>query len=1320
MKPGSIGWLSLLFLILLGSVGHVSSQEAASLLVPAPLSGTVTNAITGVPIIGAKITVNSQSVWSVYGGTYFMKVEPVGTFTVTYGKQGFDTYTSQPVAFQAGIPVIMNITLWENLNPPYLASSSLDTASQTVNINWQLPRGNYERLYDDGIREHFTVWAFQGNMNAVRFSPIASPVSLKGGSVHLGDSTNYPSGSSPLVPFQVAVYKADGDLGMPGSQIAGPFDVIPTKFGWNEFTFPSPVTLPGGDFYLVMIQGGNAPNAAGLAIDNTATQLRSVSRFITGSAPWMPASGNFMMRAVLYGPGGPLDADSLSESLLQYQVYRLRQGEEQNPSVWVDLGTTTDLFDQDPGWFNLPCGPYRWGIRALYSGSRTSQAKFSNILGKCWTVGATIQVELSCVEASSAGAFIRLKNLVYPDTVYTFTVDTSGMHTFPQVWKGTYELSVRKFGYQDFTGNISLAFDTTVSLLLLQKKPPPTNLLVDAKTLVAQWHVPTYTDTLFTECWSSGSFFTNSWNLQGGTNWIVSSVIGNPAPSAMFSWSPQVVNYEQTLTSKSISGLHSPILTCSYDIYLDNFGTTTLNQMAVEIWDGSSWATLKNYSNATGGFPWITDQVDISSATDLDFKIRFRAYGEDSYDINGWNIDNINVSASETNAGLLNCILGYNFYLNNVLVGFTTDTKYIIPGTLVQYGQSYEACVLAAYGSGHSPKACTQFTSAFLYPPRNLTANAIENNVYLQWLKPKIPDSATPPGLLGYRIYRNNALIRTISDPDSLNYYDFNLEPGTYSYEVTARYDLSAYGFPGQFDESMPSGPVTIILNFGRELPFYEPWDQASFSFNEWKFEPAPGNWVIDMDQGSPFPSARFSWEPLRTSYSYGMTTPVLNATPYECARIWLEFDLKLEDRYGTGLEKLCIEIYYNNIWHKMTEYLNGGSISWQTKKIDISAVAGQAFRVRFRASGVNSTDILGWFVDNIYIYSVCYPARNLEGDVVGNDVLLTWSPPNCEGTGGHLSEGFEGTLFPPSGWDMLITNAASTWSHTAATSTLGVHAGNYSAGIYWDYSHQDEWLIVRDIAVTGNLTFWSHAFQGSSHLDHYYVKISPDGGTSWDVLLDMSTLPNYPSFNGYNLWQTPYEIDMTTYLGQTVDLAWQAVDGDDQGLWYSWAIDDCFIGTDAINLSTYDIFRRTGSSGDFEKITVVPLSDTTYLDEDLSPAGYQYYILALSPGCLQSETSDTVTIDVITSSREMTGSQPIRIYPNPATDKLFIESTTPIESYTLFTSSGRMILSERDNPGFIPTNFQILQTETIPSGLYLLSITTFRNTSCYKVVISH
>ena len=112
-----------------------------------------------------------------------------------------------------------------------------------------------------------------------------------------------------------------------------------------------------------------------------------------------------------------------------------------------------------------------------------------------------------------------------------------------------------------------------------------------------------YSELIFSEDWSSASFATNGWTAAQGSNWIISTISGNPAPSAMFGNSPQLTDYSETLTSPVIAPRYAPRLYLSYDIYLDNFGTTTVNQMAVEVWDGNAWIQLKNYSNSGGFYP---------------------------------------------------------------------------------------------------------------------------------------------------------------------------------------------------------------------------------------------------------------------------------------------------------------------------------------------------------------------------------------------------------------------------------------------------------------------------------------------------------------------------------------------------------------------------------------------------------------------------------------------------------------------------------------------------------------------------------------------
>jgi hypothetical protein len=1295
---------------------------------PATLTGIVTNCITTTPVVGAKVSVGTLSTFSVFGGIYSLSVNPTGTYPVTCSKTGFDVYTSAPVVFTPGVTVTLPICLNEHAYPPASVASALDStvSPPKVHISWQVPRGDYEVLYDDGIMDNFTIWATQGNQNAVKFTPITYPVTVTGGKVNIGTSANYPAGSTPFVPFQVSVYDASGAGGTPGFKIAGPVDVIPSNFGWVDFSISSCPVINSGNFYLVMTQGGNAPNAAGLAIDETYPQFRSYSRFVTsGSSPWIPASGNFMMRAIVNGPGGPGSLTDAPLSVTGYTVSRLRQGEEQNPLIWNQVGSVTTTDIDDYSWPSLPCGPYRWAVLTNYTGNRVSDFAFSGVIGKCWTVNTTVNVELSCDSASLTGVTVTLSNLVYPDTLYVKPADTSGTALFQKFWKGSYELKVSRFGYQDFIQNVSISTDTTFSVFLLQNKTAPSGLVVNDSSLMATWNKPVGSVTLFNENWQSGSFSTNSWTVQG-PNWSVSGGIGNPMPSAMFSYLPPATNYEQSLISKPIVGQNSTVLRLKYDVFLNNYGTTSLNQLAVEIWDGATWHLLKNYSNSLGDIPWISQDLDIAPYTGLTFKIRFRAYGTDSYDINNWNIDNIVIEGRESSTIAGECVLGYNFYLDNILCGFTPDTFYQIPPALVQYGNPYTACVSAVYGSGLSVRNCYTSNSHYLSPPVNLTGTAVEDAAYLSWNKPATlmkthsPAKSSPPGLTGYIIYKDGAFLDSLMNADTLYYYDLSLYPGTYSYKVSSLYDLTSYGYPGLFAESYPAGPADVDITYGVHLPFLEDWNHESFSYHNWVLEPDTGNWVINNNFGNPSPCAQFSGNPLLTDYSNSLITPVLNASSLACANIWLNFDFKLNDHNVTGDEKLDVEVYYNNTWHGVAEYSNGGSTDWLSPHVDITPVKGKAFRVRFRASGKNSEDIINWSVDNINVYGVCKPPETLAADSSGYDIRLTWSAPVCE-DGNPLQEGFEEATFPPPGWTQVITNVNNvSWTHAGMTSPAGVHSGNYAAGLTWDYIHQDEWLIAQNIEVTGDLKFWSYAFQGSVHLDHYYVKISEDDGANWETVLDMSALPAFPSGSGYNEWSIPYTVGLSSHLGQVLDIAWQAVDGDGQGLWYAWVIDDCSVGSKKISFSPnttssegYSVFRQDAGYGDYNQLTSAPVFDTTYLDQGLVPTIYRYYVTVANPDCSFRTSSDTVLINLVTGISGPANNF-LNVFPNPAQDFVTVRSSTEITSIEVFNYLGQKVYRNSD----LPALEQKVIVSGLQQGVYFFRIRTGNTGRTLKVSV--
>ncbi|MEI7981204.1 MAG: carboxypeptidase-like regulatory domain-containing protein, partial [Bacteroidota bacterium] len=150
----------------------------------------------------------------------------------------------------------------------------------------------------------------------------------------------------------------------------------------------------------------------------------------------------------------------------------------------------------------------------------------------------------------------------------------------------------------------------------------------------------------FTEDWSSGGFEQNGWTFDAGqSNWLVAGDYGNPAPSALFYYAPELINYSYALVSPELdaTGILDHV-TLKFEIELNNYTTATIEGMAVEIYVGSGWQLIHDFTNINGSFPFTRESFNITSyAAGQQFWLRFRAYGENSSTVNWWAIDNIKV-----------------------------------------------------------------------------------------------------------------------------------------------------------------------------------------------------------------------------------------------------------------------------------------------------------------------------------------------------------------------------------------------------------------------------------------------------------------------------------------------------------------------------------------------------------------------------------------------------------------------------------------------------------------------------------------------------
>ncbi|MBE0648816.1 MAG: carboxypeptidase regulatory-like domain-containing protein [Bacteroidales bacterium] len=1024
-----IGFHEILLILMLvipysTSLAQEPSADPLTDLLPATLTGVISNGQNGNPIIGARISIwplntNNDNL-SVIGGQYTVAASANGLYTVMVTKAGYQGKSIPNVSLLPGNTTVLNISL---LPEPYPVSNLnvWEVPSQTaVDIYWDLPVGNYEIIYDDGIQEDFLLTQYPYTRYAVKFNPQAYPVTVKGGKVNVGELSNYPNGVAPSHYFQIQVMDATGPGGMPGN-CKGTYWIdplpspLPPDLGWIPFSGVE-ATFTSGPFYLVMYQETSPTNAYGIAIDNTVNQLRSFTCIGSSGNLWLPVGGNLMLRADVWGRGGPLPpldgtivpemtsgfstTGSEPDLISGYRVWRLHPGEELDPAAWTLVWTTTNTNVVDNAWATLPCGLYRWAVEAIYqspSGAYFSDAVFSHALEKCWTTPVTVNLHACCPGVSS-GKPIQLHHLSY-DTTFIEITDTNGTAHFQEVWKGPYHLDFAMFTCSQYCETFTITGDTTIDIYLSYAPADPTEFSVDDQSLLSTWKAPYHQIIDFTENWNSGNFTANQWTVSGGINWVISAVTGNPQPSAMFYSSPHTTNYNQSLTTKPLYLGYAPKTEIQYDIFLDNYGTTTENSMAVEVWDGAAWTTLRSYSNQGGNIPWTSELLDISSLSGRTIKLRFRATGADSYDINSWNVDNIKI----TERDLSTCVLGYNLYINNVLSGITLDTFYQFPTSQLLYGQNYTACVEAVFTGSSSQLVCDTFTCNYLTPPTNLIVEALECSAYLVWDKPKLMSGTTPPGLIGYAIYRDSIIVHYNVGPDALEYYDLHLDPGLYQYGVSAIYDLTLYGFPGQNGESaICDAPEALNVVCGDALPFEESWTNGTFWYNEWEFEPSPGNWSVSVSDDGEAPYADFSWDTIRTNYSYSLISRTLNASAWTCADLWFDFEYQLIDRYSGGTEKLAVDIFYDKSWHPLIEYVNNASVEWKAMHISIDSIAGKAFFVRFVASGENSSNIFHWSIDNIHLYGLCRPPLNPEFTTSGQAITLTWTAPGCGNVAGY------------------------------------------------------------------------------------------------------------------------------------------------------------------------------------------------------------------------------------------------------------------------------------------------------------------------------
>jgi len=1030
---------------------HFSAKQdkgASSGLPPTMVYGVVTDCITGLPVIGVNVWA-METVQTNAAGYYEFFLDP-GTYEILFTKLGYESMAEIGVNVVDGIPYELNICIYATPYPVQWVLAVPNEAETDCLVTWGEPMGAYEILYDDGSTEDYTNWSSPGGMVAVRFLPEGYPATITGGRIDVGDGS-FPVGGNFLgTEVKISILDDDGPGGLPGTVLDSAILTVNT-YGWVDFSNAFNSIIEDGDFYLAMTQLGPPENSAPIGANmDQPLALHSYEKAPGGS--WMHnVNQDYMIRAYMFGAnhvattknGENMDFFSNLPHLTtlknrDIENYIVALVSNFDPCIGPETGTLTPLGSlsgsgySDGGWASKLPGFYAYAVKVVYS-SGESGWTYSNIVGHLMDAEVTVNV-LLCDGGFAEGAEVSMYGLDCPFQMDLELTNSNGTAVFDSIIFGNYSLNISHVGYNPVMFEVNITHDTVIDVVLTQKFYPARNVMVNSVTNLATWDEPVITALEVQEF--EGSYFPpQGWqSVTVGAGWFRSEDGGSagfPVPSDVGYYA--VTNSDlypgfdasmDYLITPNIDLRESPSFALHFDYFFTMFnGETAYVEYSLDA--GATWEVIETLQPV---IVWTHATLDLSSFSGLNGESNiWFAFHYNNHNLNcsGLAIDNVSITNGPAE------ISGYRIYLDGGLVAENPVDARAYQFQNLYYGQTYQVGISPIYACSVEEPAVYSWTSGFLYPPRNVDDQYVDGTeeVPLMWNPPseygtkclenvasiqnsndllfaceqtKLPDSLIDPpnGLINFRLYQNEIEIAQVpyegqSIYDTIIYTVAGIDPGAYIFGVLAEYDLTSYGFPGEIGESLQDYTDTVHVVYGTTIPFDEGWDSGTFEFNGWQV--SRSNWQITTIDGNPAPAAQFTGLPLlATNYSSTLTSYHLNADELTEGILYLDMDIKLNDKNATGLEMLDVEVYDGNLWHTVATFRNEGSFEFTPQHLDITAYTmSEVVKIRFNAYGQYSNDIDSWLVDNINVYRVCESVASLAvAEFNMESALLEWNAP--------------------------------------------------------------------------------------------------------------------------------------------------------------------------------------------------------------------------------------------------------------------------------------------------------------------------------------
>lgn len=497
--------------------------------------------------------------------------------------------------------------------------------------------------------------------------------------------------------------------------------------------------------------------------------------------------------------------------------------------------------------------------------------------------------------------------------------------------------------------------------------------------------------------------------------------------------------------------------------------------------------------------------------------------------------------------------------------------------------------------------------------------------------------------------------------------------------------------------KAMSGTPLSDTL----QLPLADNFDSGTFTTNGWIAQ--SGEWHIDSLDGIQVPCAEFQTTEPITDYNISLESAWIDGNSVTDCRIKVDFSHKLVAVNQTGNEKLFLEVFSNGSWHPVFEMSTSNSNEdFRQRKINITQFSrGKIFKIRFRASGLNSNDIESWLIDNIKIYKLCEPPYDLITSIPDPThypcrVLLEWTAPCNNGLNDQWKHYDNGNNFTNVG----LTTGGS-WR-----AAIRLSASQFSS---FDNAMLEKIkFFVSDAGSSFSLMVW----KGNASPELVYTQpVDTYSPMSWNEFNLDSIIPITPGMDfwvGYEVAQFESTFPAGTDNGPAVsgfgDMVWTEQDGwkslsIDFYMNYNWNIQAWITDNpdDTCSVVSYHVYANDG-------VLIGNTEETSFLH--VMRGGNEYICYQVS--ALYNDGESTLSYERCEytegcpNATEDVYNQQIQLFPNPAGEVITLNLIPGILSGTIIDFSGREIEKLAINP---TTQTLIIDLGRYKPGVYFLKL---------------